>query len=73
MSKRWNRKDLDLDRALEEGLCRSTRPARDDAQAREKFKLLLRICRTALDETLARIGPRFERMRVATPLAAFRS
>src|SRR6266567_3476351 len=33
----------------------------------------IRICRTALDETLARIGPRFERMRVATPLAAFRS
>ena len=51
MSKRWNRKDLDLDRALEEGLCRSARPACDDAQAREKFKLLLRICRTALNIT----------------------
>jgi rubrerythrin len=33
----------------------------------------LRIYRDELERTLRRIGPRFERMRMATPLAAFRS
>jgi rubrerythrin len=33
----------------------------------------IRLYRPALTETLRRIGPRFERMQVTTPLAAFRS